>query len=159
MLLTSWQKCHSKNPKSFPYIFHFDAFSIAEQIVHTQVEFIKEREVLYLPSDEIVKPVVMLVEHADPDAVGAVTPIAHPKLETSFWIYIPFVDPMVVGYGGTLKCGLLKADRLAWACFSTFSTSFAHLSRANINGLVWDQRQVCEYLTYTNPGAEAGGDE
>jgi hypothetical protein len=68
----------------FPNIPHSHPFAITKQTVHPQVNAIELGKIPYMPPDKVVKPGVWFVEHADPDAIGAITLIANPELKALF---------------------------------------------------------------------------
>ena len=105
-----------------------------------------------------MKPGIRLIEHTDPDAVGAISLIAHPELKTFFRIDIPFVNPVVIGYRGPLRGGFVKTDGLSRAYLGTLSADCAHLSDADFNGFIRHQRQICEYFADPHPRTESGCD-
>lgn len=67
-----------------------------------------------MPPNNTVKPCVWFIEDTNPDAVGAITLIACPKLKALFRINIPFVDSVVIGQGRPLCGGFVEADGLPW---------------------------------------------
>ena len=104
-----------------------------------------------------MKPGIRLIEHTDPDAVGAISLIPHPELKAFFRIDIPFVKPVVIGYGEPLRGGFVKTDGLPRAYPGTLSADCAHLSDADVNGLIRYQRQICEYLANPHPRTKSRG--
>ncbi len=111
-----------------------------------------------MPSNKAVKSAVRFVEHAYPDAVGAISLIPHPELKAFFRIDIPFVNPVVIGYREPLRGWFVKTGGLSRACLGTLSADFAHLSDADFNGFIRYQRQICEYLANPHPWTKSGGD-
>ena len=49
-----------------------------------------------MPSNKAMKPRIRLVEHTNPDAVGAIALIAHPELKAFFRIDIPLVNAVII---------------------------------------------------------------
>ncbi len=47
-----------------------------------------------MPSNKAMKPGIRLIEHTDPDAVGAISLIPHPELKAFFRIDIPSPEPI-----------------------------------------------------------------
>ena len=105
-----------------------------------------------------MKPGIRLIEHTDPDAVGAIPLIPHPELKAFFRIDIPFVNPVAIGYREPLGGWFAKTDGLPRAYLGTLSANFAHLSDADFNGFIRYQWQICEYLANPHPRTKSGGD-
>jgi hypothetical protein len=93
---------------SLPHLFHFYPMAITAQFIHPQIEPVELGKMLYMPSDKAVKPCVRLVEHTHSDAVCAVPTVFYPETKAFFRVNIPFVDPVVIGYGRSFGCGLVE---------------------------------------------------
>ena len=108
-------------------------------------------QILDMPSDKAMKRGIRLIEHTNPDAVGAIALVPHPELKAFFRIDIPFINPVVIGYCESLLGGFVKTDGFSRAYLGTLSADFAHLSDADFNGLVRYQRQIREHLANPHP--------
>ena len=111
-----------------------------------------------MPSNEAMRKRIRLIEHTDPDAIGAIALVPHPELKAFFRIDIPFINPVVIGYREPLRGGFVKTDGLSRAYLGTLSADCAHLSDADCNGAIRYQRQICEHFANPHPRTKSGGD-
>jgi hypothetical protein len=93
-----------------------------------------------MPSNKAVKAAIRFIEHAYPDAIGAIPLIADPEVKAFLRIDIPFVNPVVIGYRGSCHRWFVRTYRLPRTGLGTLSTNLAHLSNADFNRLVRYQR-------------------
>ena len=95
-----------------------------------------------------------LVERAYPNAVGAIGSVLCPELEAFLTIHIPLERSGMVGDIVPLRGHLTFRDRLARTVGGTFFIIFAEGLGTQRPICVVTERQVCKYLTDSDPRAE-----